>query len=452
MRAPIRERSFLKLPGVFPSFNAGQGSTLAVRGLLIAALLTLATSACERKGEEEKAKQAAQAPAPEATPEAAPETPAPIPPKLLLTPVASDDLPGWRDDRLAEALPALERSCARLLTQPDERPVGPLPSAEAKEGLAGKVGDWRAVCGAMAALGPDEHAGLRDLLEREFRPFEASDSGAAEGLFTGYYEAELSGALAPRDGYRTPLYGLPSDVVTVDLREFRADLPPARLVGRVVEGQLKPYDSRADIEIQGLDGRAQPILWVSDPVDAFFLHVQGSGKVDLPDGRALRVGFAGSNGRPFYAIGRALIDEGVVSRERASMQAIRDWMRANPARANEIMHRNERFIFFRLIEGEGPIGAQGVPLTPARSLAVDPAFLPLGVPLWLDTTWPASEKPLRRLMVAQDTGSAIKGPVRGDFFWGSGEPALEQAGRMKQTGRYWLLLPKPVAERRARAS
>jgi len=172
----------------------------------------------------------------------------------------------------------------------------------------------------------------------------------------------------------------------------------------------------------------------------------------LPDGRALRVGFAGSNGRPFYAIGRALIDEGVVSRERASMQAIRDWMRANPARANEIMHRNERFIFFRLIEGEGPIGAQGVPLTPARSLAVDPAFLPLGVPLWLDTTWPASEKPLRRLMVAQDTGSAIKGPVRGDFFWGSGEPALEQAGRMKQTGRYWLLLPKPVAERRARAS
>lgn len=430
------------------------------RGLWLASLtaflLAFTLTACDREPEKVAEKPPAAKPQPEVKPEAKPEpTPEPAPetpPRLLLTPVTFEALPGWRDDSLSEALPALMRSCKRLLIQPDERPVGPLASATATDGLAGRVADWRGPCAQLAALSSGDDAGLRTLLESLFAPFEASDAGDPEGLFTGYYEAQLFGALAPTEDYPTPLYGLPEDVVTVDLREFRADLPPSRLVGRVIDGRLKPYDSRADIETAGLDGRARPILWVSDPVDAFFLHVQGSGKVDLPDGQVVRVGFAGSNGRPFYAIGRALIEEGHVSREKASMQSIRDWMRANPDRAEELMHRNERFIFFRLIDGEGPIGAQGVPLTAGRSLAVDPAFLPLGVPLWLDTTWPARERPLRRLMVAQDTGSAIKGPVRGDFFWGSGEAALEEAGRMKQRGRYWLLLPKPVAERRGSTS
>ena len=215
---------------------------------------------------------------------------------------------------------------------------------------------------------------------------------------------------------------------------------------RAVEDVLEEIDAGA------LAGRGLELLWAADPVDAFFLHVQGSGRVIFPDGRVQRVGFAGSNGHSFYAIGRALIEEGIVSREESSMQKIRDWLRANPDKAREVMQRNARYIFFRTIDGDGPIGAQGVPLTPGRSLAVDSSLLPLGVPLWLDTTWPATDKPLRRLMVAQDVGSAIKGAVRGDFFWGSGEPALEQAGRMKQTGRYYLLLPKPVAERRETAS
>ena len=165
----------------------------------------------------------------------------------------------------------------------------------------------------------------------------------------------------------------------------------------------------------------------------------------------MRVGFAESNGHPFYAIGRALIESGELDRASTSMQEIRRWLRAHPERARELMQRNPRYIFFRLIEGEGPVGAQGVPLTPGRSLAIDPGFLPLGAPLWLDTTWPASERPLRRLMVAQDSGSAIKGPVRGDFYWGTGEDALEQAGRMRQRGRYWLLLPRSVTLRQARA-
>jgi len=367
------------------------------------------------------------------------------PTAVRFEPARFDALPGWREDAAAEALPALARSCGRLMTLPDERPLGP-------DGLAGTVADWREPCARLAGLPAGDDAALRELLEAEFRPFAVHDGERDQGLFTGYYEAELRGSLRRGGRYSVPLYGRPDDLVEIDLRDFRADLPGERLVGRVENGRLRPYPDRASIENGHLAGRGAELLWVDDPVDAFFLHVQGSGVVELDDGRRLRVGFAGSNGRPFYAIGRALIDEGIIERERSSMQAIRDWLRANPERAEALMHRNERFIFFRAIEGEGPIGAQGVPLTTGRSLAVDPDHLPLGVPLWLETTWPATERPLRRLMVAQDTGSAIKGPIRGDFFWGSGEPALEQAGRMRQQGRYWLLLPRAVAERRAAGS
>jgi membrane-bound lytic murein transglycosylase A len=238
----------------------------------------------------------------------------------------------------------------------------------------------------------------------------------------------------------------------VNLGRFRADLQGERIVGRVAEGELVPYYSRAEIDGGALDGRNLELLWATDPVDVFFLHVQGSGRVRLPDGAARRIGFAATNGLDFYAIGRALLDEGQISREQASMQAIRDWLRAHPDRAAEVMQRNARYVFFRWIEGDGPIGSQGVALTPGRSLAVDPAFLPLGVPVFLDTTWPGSDRPLRRLMVAQDTGGAIKGPIRGDVFWGAGEAALAQAGRMKQDGRLYLLLPKAVAARRSAGS
>ena len=372
--------------------------------------------------------------------EAVPEKPA-----LLLEPVEYEALPGWTADELSAALPALLRSCGRLAKQPDDRPLGP-------DGLAGTVADWRAPCAALESLPAGDDAALRGALEAQFRPFAVSNAGKREGLFTGYYEAELNAAERPETPGATPLYRVPDDLVTVDLALFRADLRGEKLIGRVEDGRLVPYLTRKQIDAGALAGRGLELLWASDPVDVFFLHVQGSGRVILPDGRSQRVGFAGSNGHPFYAIGRALIEEGIVSRQESSMQSIRDWLRANPEKAAEMMQRNARYIFFRPIDGEGPIGAQGVALTPGRSLAVDSSLLPLGVPLYLDTTWPASDKPLRRLMVAQDVGSAIKGAVRGDFFWGSGEAALAQAGRMKQAGAYYLLLPRVVAERREKAS
>ncbi len=379
--------------------------------------------------------------------EKAPKKPEPakLPEPLVLTETSFAELPGWDTDSLSQALPALRRSCRRLLGQPDNRPVGP-------DRLAGSVGDWRRPCIALVRSVDGDNNALRAILEAEFTPFQVIGAGKTEGMFTGYYEAELRGALQRGGPYRWPLFGLPMDLVSVDLGQFRADLDGERIYGRVRDRRLVPYFNRAEIDRGVLAERGLELLWVDDPVDAFFLHIQGSGRVKLPDGSTIRVGFAGSNGLPFYPIGRALIDEGKVPRNRASMQEIRKWLRGNPTKAAAMMQRNLRYIFFRKIDGEGPIGAQGVVLTPGRSLAVDPAFIPLGTPIWLDTTWPASDRPLRRLMVAQDTGSAIKGAVRGDFYWGTGEAALAEAGRMRQLGAYYLLLPNTVAERRRTTS
>jgi membrane-bound lytic murein transglycosylase A len=212
---------------------------------------------------------------------------------------------------------------------------------------------------------------------------------------------------------------------------------------------LKPYETRQEIDAGRLSGRDLELLWVDDPLDAFFLHIQGSGRVRLADGETVRVGYAGQNGQPYVAIGRLLAERGALRRDEVSLQSIRDWLAAHPAEAAEVLAANPSYVFFRLLEGDGPIGAHGVALTPGRSLAVDPSFVPLGVPVWLDTTDPLDERrPLRRLMMAQDTGGAIRGAIRGDVFWGAGEEAKARAGRMRSRGRYYLLLPRAAAEAR----
>ncbi len=368
---------------------------------------------------------------------------APEPPKkgVLFSPVGWQSLPAVLEDSLAEALPALVRSCDKFAALPADRPIGP-------EGLGGSAGEWAPACARIAALAPGDETSLRAVLETEFTAFLVSEDGRTEGLFTGYYEAELTGSRNKPAVPATPLYGLPDDLVRVDLGLFGDTFGKKKVLGRVDGRRLVPYYDREQIDGEGvLAGRGLELLWAHDPVEAFFLHVQGSGRVKLDDGSVVRVGFAGSNGLPFTGIGRLMLDEGIIPPSEASAQGIKAWLRAHPSQAEEILFRNDRYIFFRVIEGDGPIGSQGVALTPGRSLAIDPAFIPLGAPLFLETTWPGSERPLRRLVVAQDTGSAIKGPVRGDLFWGYGAPALEQAGRMKQSGRYYLLLPKAVGGR-----
>ena len=364
--------------------------------------------------------------------------PTPEPNRILLSPADFTELPGWTADAQQDALPALARSCAVLSRRIDDAPVG-------AGGIGGTVADWRAPCAALDSAPADAEAARR-LIESRFRPWRVTDgAGYADGLFTGYYEAELHGARTPSARYRVPILMRPADLVTVDLGRFAPDLAGRRIAGRVVKGALQPYLSRAAIERGALAGRKLEIAWVDDPADAFFLHIQGSGRIALDDGSVLHVGYAAANGHAYTPIGRELIARGVAAPEDMSMQTIRAWLEAHPGEAQALMDKNASYVFFRVLKGDGPLGAQGVALTPGRSLAVDSRLMPLGAPVWLDTTDPLTPTiPLRRLMVAQDTGGAIRGAVRGDVFWGYGPDATLRAGKMRQTGRWFLLLPRSV--------
>jgi membrane-bound lytic murein transglycosylase A len=378
----------------------------------------------------------------ETQPPQLPPPPPPLPEHLDLAPAGFDTLPGWTEDDQAAALPALRLSCERLLRQPDARPVGP-------DAVAGTVADWRSACGAVVQADAPDGAAARAVIEAWFTPFRANGKDGPDGLFTGYYEPELRGALTRDATYKVPLLRRPDDLVTVELGDFRADWRGERIAGRVVDGTLKPYPDRLAIERGALADRHLELAWVTNEIDAFFLEIQGSGRIALPDGTTMRVGYAGQNGHPYVAIGRALVARGALARDGVTMQSIRDWLESHPDEAGAVMDLNPSYVFFKAIPGDGPVGAQGIVLSAGRSLAVDPKFMPLGVPLWLDITAPgASAGRLRRLVVAQDTGGAIRGPVRGDLFCGTGAEAGALAGAMQQRGSYWLLLPKTVAARK----
>ena len=358
------------------------------------------------------------------------------PPRAEFAPVAFDDLPGWREDAHAEALPALARSCAALARAGFAVPPSAAPARSAAE--------WRAACAGLPPRGAGDDAARR-WIEARFSPYRVTAGGSAEGLFTGYYEPELRGARAPGGRFATPLYRRPRDLVHVELGDWRDGLRGQRIAGRVEDGRLRPYASRAEIAAGGLAGRAEPLVWLEDEIDAFFLHIQGSGRVVLPDGSALRVGYDGQNGHPYVPIGRPLVAAGELRLEEVSLQSIRAWLRANPARRAETLNRNPSYIFFREVEGEGPVGAQGAVLTPGRSLAVDRTVLPLGAPVWLSIGGDGGTgRPLRRLAVAQDVGGAIRGAVRGDLFRGHGAAAEALAGPMRARGRWFVLLPRPA--------
>jgi membrane-bound lytic murein transglycosylase A len=360
----------------------------------------------------------------------------PPPPQLVLTPSRFADLPGWSADRHGEALAAMQRSCARIVSLSDTQQVG-------TGSVARPVAAWRAPCEQALRLDTADHAAVRAFMERSFAPFAAADNSNPEGLFTGYYEPELRGSRAAGGRYTVPLHGRPADLVTVDLALFKPEWRGQRITGRLDGGTLKPYPTRAEIESGALRTARSEIVWVDDAVDAFFLQVQGSGRVQFEDGSIMRVGYAAQNGHPYVAIGRELIARGALTRETVSMQSIRAWLAANPAEAANVMNLNPSYVFFRALDGDGPLGSEGVVLTPGRSLAVDRAFLAMGLPVWLDAEDPLDPAlRVRRLMVAQDTGGAIRGPVRGDVFWGHGADAAERAGRMRSKGRYWILLPR----------
>ena len=352
---------------------------------------------------------------------------------LVLTPAGFGDLPGWSGDDQDAALAAFRKSCPALLAMPAEAQIGPDP-------LMGRAADWRAPCQAVAGVAA---GGGKAFFETCFTPYAASASGGnGDGLFTGYYEAALRGSRTRHGAYQYPLRLRPGDLVSVNLGDFRPELKGQRIAGRVVAGALKPYPDRAAIRARGLPDDAKLIfVWVDDEADAFFLQVQGSGRIQLDDGSVLRAGYDGQNGWPYTAIGKELIRRGDLTAADMSMQSIRAWLHTHPGEAEAVMDTDRSYVFFKVSAGDQPVGAEGVALTPERSLAVDHTHTGYGVPVFVSAAQ-AGRPPFRHLMIAQDTGGAIRGPVRGDVFWGYGDAAAKTAGAMKAPGKMWLLLPK----------
>ncbi len=331
------------------------------------------------------------------------------------------DVVGWQEDDPGLALGALLKSCSALRWRPQ----------------------WQPACAEAAAMEQASEEVVRAFFESNFEPHQVSQpDGTTEGLMTGYYVPDLRGSREASADYPYPLYRRPDDLLTIDLSDVYPDLSNYRLRGRLDGHRVVPYWERSEIDSQSRPLDGQELLWVADPVELFFLQIQGSGRILLDDGEQVLVNYADQNGHPYKSIGKYLIDRGAMSRSEMSMQNIRAWVRNNPSEVGNLLNQNPSYVFFRALPAEvkSPPGALGVPLTPGRSLAVDRRYIPLGAPVFVDTFWPNSDKPLRRLMVAQDTGGAIKGEVRGDFFWGMGAQAGEQAGRMKQSARFWVLL------------
>lgn len=334
-------------------------------------------------------------------------------------------LPDWPGADLAASFAAWRQSCTRI----------------------GQRNGWAALCDASALIPAQDLAAQQAFFEQHFQPWQmGSSSGDTEGLITGYYEPLLTGGRAPKKG-RVPLHAVPADMLTIDLAGLYPELKGMRLRGRLDGNKVVPYYDRRDIDAGRAPLADRVLVWADDPVDAFFLQVQGSGRVQLDDGSLMRVGYADQNGHPYRSIGRWLADQGELPLEQVSMQRIKAWAQANPARLPELLAANPSYVFFReLPAGDGgPIGALNVPLTDGASIAIDPKFIPLGAPVYLATTRPDTGEALHRLVQAQDTGGAIRGPVRADYFWGFGHAAGEAAGKTKQRGRLWLLWPRGMA-------
>ena len=348
-----------------------------------------------------------------------------------------DSLPGWNNDKVLNAFPALQKSCRSILKKLNRR-------QSSKKKLK-KHSSWQNVCDQITTNSFGEDS-FREFLKSKFNAYQIRYRGSDEGLFTGYYEPTLDGSLKLSREYKTPIYPKPTDLIHVNLGEWKESLNNSRILGRVVGNKLKPYFSRSDISKGALDREITPILWLKSEIDAFFLHIQGSGRVVLPNGEVYRLGYAGKNGRKYYPIGRYLLEIGAIPKENISMQSIKKWLRENPGKKKDVMNMNPSYVFFRKLNGkDGPIGAQGVVLTSGRSLAVDRHYSTLGAPVWLSANFEDEEgKKLQRLMVAQDTGGAIKGPIRGDVFWGSGKIAERLAGIMKAKGSMYVFYPKSI--------
>jgi membrane-bound lytic murein transglycosylase A len=332
-------------------------------------------------------------------------------------------LPGWAEASLEPSLRAFVAGCPRA-------PASLLDA-----------------CAVASSVAVGDEAGARRFFETLFVPYALLGSESGDGgLVTGYYEPILRGGRQRSAVNRFPVFGVPPDLLVVDLAATAPELRSLRLRGRLEGRRVVPYYTREEIDARGEAFNAPVIGWAADPVELFFLQIQGSGQLELDNGERIRLGYADQNGHPYRSLGRYLIERGELALEQASMEGIKAWAAANPQKLQDALNANASFVFFReSADPRGPVGALGVPLVPQYSLAVDRRYVPLGAPVFLASTFPLSDEPLLRLVAAHDTGGAIRGVVRADFFWGTGPEAGAAAGRMRQKGRLWLLWPRGAA-------
>lgn len=350
-------------------------------------------------------------------------TPTEIQPYATLKPANWQDLDGLLEDDVVAAWPAWLQSCTRLV----------------------KKAQWKTACDAAQAMKQPNNAAIIDYLSNYFDVYRAhNEDGTTSGTITGYYQPLLNGSKTQSKQYPYPLYKEPKDLITVELADAYPELKYKRIRGKLEGKKLVPYRTRAEIDANPSPLAGDELFWIDDVIDVFFLQIQGSGVVQLENGEQVQVGYANQNGYPYKSIGKLLVEQGELTLDKASMQGIKNWARNNPDKLPALLNSNPSYVFFRELPAglPGPLGALSVPITAERSVAIDPKFIPLGAPIFLSTTEPNSSKPLKRLMLAQDTGGAIRGGVRADFFWGVGDEAGARAGSMKQDGEIWVLLPK----------
>lgn len=367
-------------------------------------------------------------------------------PQLDLAPTSWTNLPDWQTDLLSEVYPALAETCRVYGLKDPQTPLYTPPgdNGDRPDKRFGTTGDWQPFCAELDHIRPNDSEALRRLMMKDLRPYTINGSNP-QGLFTGYYEPELDARLVADPDHQIPLYRAPANMVEVPLRDFLPEYPELAdrtLRGLVVHGKLVPMPTRKQIALQGF-GPDSVLAWAADPVAVFMLQIQGSGRLRLADGHTINIGYAGQNGYNYVSLGRLMRDQGLLKADNINLPSIVEWLKTHPARASHLMHDNPSYVFFTQ-KNTGPTGSGGYLLTPGRSLAVDRHYLPLGVPLFLSTTVTADKHAFNHLVVAQDTGGAIKGPVRGDIFFGFGDVAQNRAGFQNAQGRLWLLLPRHV--------
>lgn len=349
------------------------------------------------------------------------------------------DLPGWQSSRALSSLHTFQVSCRQFLHMKPHYSVG-----NTWFGLEAQ--DWQPICKAAIALQTDSESKAKAFFETWFQPMEFSNNQSITGLFTGYYLPAVQASLTQTREYSVPIYGVPDNLLRFNIHDFDRNSPSRLMFGRLDNTHIVPFYSRADIDQGAIAHHARVLAYLRNPIDRLFIEIQGSAVLVLPDGSQLNLGYAGKNGLPYTAIGRVLIERHILSASQVSIQSIRAYLETHPDEQNEIIQQNRSFVFFKILSQKGALGTLGIPLTQGYSLAVDPDWVPLGMPVWLSTTYPDpysnQQHPFHRLMIAQDTGGAIKGTVRGDVFWGKGNEAAAIAGKMKSQGRYWLLVPK----------